>query len=300
MTANGNFKIKEDGSIETTNGKFTGEVDARSGNIGGFGIANGRIGVERGGALSSENGLTITGSYIRVGNNGCYGAIGSDMAGSIISGGVIQYAGYFNNTSSNWLTPGGVPPINYGVSIKTQNSNTCIGMDITTGNSEKSIGVNFNIQGTKQYAFCGNGIGVLRGLMEGYRLNTMVFTTADEVQTIDIKNGKYIMLGVTGSGCSVLLPTLSNLREALNISDGSSDIAVRLTIYCRWSNYNIRLVGRRHIDGNSWEYPLLRDNNNNDNWSTTMTAGDIIELLLTYCYAEHEDSYNAYILSHMH
>ena len=30
-----------------------------------------------------------------------------------------------------------------------------------------------------------------------------------------------------------------------------------------------------------------------------MAAGDTLELLLTHCYAGREDSYNAYILSHM-
>ncbi|MCR5394166.1 MAG: hypothetical protein K6E86_02065 [Bacteroidales bacterium] len=40
VTANGNFKILEDGSIEATNGKFTGEVQASSGSIGGFTIDN--------------------------------------------------------------------------------------------------------------------------------------------------------------------------------------------------------------------------------------------------------------------
>lgn len=36
VTANGNFKILEDGSIETINGKFTGEINANKGTIGGF------------------------------------------------------------------------------------------------------------------------------------------------------------------------------------------------------------------------------------------------------------------------
>ena len=34
VTANGNFKILEDGSIETTNGKFEGEIKATSGSFG--------------------------------------------------------------------------------------------------------------------------------------------------------------------------------------------------------------------------------------------------------------------------
>lgn len=38
VTANGNFKILEDGSIETINGKFSGEINATSGKIGGFTI----------------------------------------------------------------------------------------------------------------------------------------------------------------------------------------------------------------------------------------------------------------------
>ena len=38
VTANQNFKIKEDGSIEAVNGKFTGEINASSGTIGGFDI----------------------------------------------------------------------------------------------------------------------------------------------------------------------------------------------------------------------------------------------------------------------
>lgn len=40
VTANQNFKIKEDGSIEAVNGKFTGEINASSGTIGGFAISS--------------------------------------------------------------------------------------------------------------------------------------------------------------------------------------------------------------------------------------------------------------------
>ena len=43
VTANGYFKILEDGSIEAKNGKFTGEIDASSGTIGGFAIGENKI-----------------------------------------------------------------------------------------------------------------------------------------------------------------------------------------------------------------------------------------------------------------
>ena len=43
ITANGNFKILEDGSIETKNGTFTGRISSESGEIGGFTINANRI-----------------------------------------------------------------------------------------------------------------------------------------------------------------------------------------------------------------------------------------------------------------
>lgn len=301
VTANGNLKVRADGSMETTNGKFTGEIDARTGKIGGFEIANGRIGNMRDNAMLGD-GMTITHSYVRAGVSGCYGAIGSDLSGSTVSGGAIQYAGYISSTRSNYKTDM-VPHANYGMSVNVQNSETCIGMDVTVGNSSlQSIGVNFNISGSNRcYAFCGTGTGVLCGLMEGYRLNVMQFSDNDgETRMIDLRNGKYVMLGVDRQNCVAVLPSLSNVCEALNIErDSPGDIAVRLTIHCRWSTHNVRLIGRRHIEGQSWEYPLLRDNDNNDNWSVYMAAGDTLELLLTHCYAGKEDSYNAYILSHL-
>ena len=302
VTANGNLKVRADGSMETTNGKFTGEIDARTGKIGGFEIANGRIGNMRDNAMLGE-GMTITHSYVRAGVSGCYGAIGSDLSGSTVSGGAIQYAGYISSTRSNYKTDM-VSHANYGMSVNVQNSETCIGMDVTVGNSSlQSIGVNFNISGSNRcYAFCGTGTGVLRGLMEGYRLNVMQFSDNDgETRMIDLRNGKYVVLGVDRQNCVAVLPSLSNVCEALNIErDSPGDIAVRLTIHCKWGTSPVRLIGRRHIEGQSWEYPLLRDNDNNDNWSVDMAAGDTLELLLTHCYAGKEDRYNAYILSHMH
>lgn len=53
VTANGNFKILEDGSIETINGKFTGEINATSGKIGGFIIGTNSITAEGGYAGSN-------------------------------------------------------------------------------------------------------------------------------------------------------------------------------------------------------------------------------------------------------
>lgn len=58
VTANGNFKILEDGSIETINGKFTGEINATSGKIGGFVIGTNSITAEGGYSGSCVDGGT--------------------------------------------------------------------------------------------------------------------------------------------------------------------------------------------------------------------------------------------------
>lgn len=59
VTANGNFKILEDGSIETINGKFTGEINANKGTIGGFIIDESSIRSENG-YINPSTGEKIT------------------------------------------------------------------------------------------------------------------------------------------------------------------------------------------------------------------------------------------------
>jgi hypothetical protein len=63
VTANDNFKVLEDGSIEAKNGKFTGEIDATSGTIGGFSISENKI------STNSDAALQIGGESF----NTCFG-----------------------------------------------------------------------------------------------------------------------------------------------------------------------------------------------------------------------------------
>ena len=63
VTANENFKILEDGSIEAKNGKFIGEIESYKGTIGGFTIGNGRIGAE---ATQSGDGGSLALSLIHI------------------------------------------------------------------------------------------------------------------------------------------------------------------------------------------------------------------------------------------
>lgn len=62
ITANGNFKILEDGSIEAINGKFSGEITADKGTIGGFLITDNSISANGGYAGGEYGGVDASSS----------------------------------------------------------------------------------------------------------------------------------------------------------------------------------------------------------------------------------------------
>ena len=79
VTANQYFKIKEDGSIEAVNGKFTGEINASRGTIGGFAISSDSIETDDDGVLkiggasfNTRFGITSASKSVRVQANDTY------------------------------------------------------------------------------------------------------------------------------------------------------------------------------------------------------------------------------------
>lgn len=116
VTANGNFKILEDGSIIAQNGKFIGEIETQKGLIGGFEIASGRIGS----ATTSDNdyggGLAIYDDFFRVGAGNGYVMFGDDVIPSS-AGGAFTAAGRIVNTHPNTSGNYGFDQANYGLFI---------------------------------------------------------------------------------------------------------------------------------------------------------------------------------------
>lgn len=105
VTANENFKILEDGSMEAANGKFTGEINATSGNIGGFTINSGYIGIDKDG---DRKGMFLYDTMI--------GFNGTDMQAIIGTWSSLgtQLLGRFVNTKSDYLP-------NYGLVFDIEN-----------------------------------------------------------------------------------------------------------------------------------------------------------------------------------
>ena len=259
VTANGNFKILEDGSIETKNGKFTGEIDANTGKIGGFKISYGHLGIEKDGDM---NGMFLFDSMI--GFNG-------DNMQSIIG------------TWSDLGTP-------------------LLGRFINTRNDYTNYGLIFNVSGSvsnRNYAFLGTGDGILKGVVEGFRLNWIYFDRENEAKYVNLNKGKYVEVNGSYNNCVLMLPRLPDLRTALGLGTQSSeDIAVRLTVVKR-SGASVKVYGRTNqitINGSSVdnaEHPYLRDNNFGNAQYWEVSNGDAVEFLLTFSANE----YNAYTVS---
>lgn len=115
VTANENFKILEDGSIEAKNGKFTGEIESYKGTIGGFTIGNGRIGSEA--TQSGEGGsLAIYNNFFRVGGNDGYVMFGNDVIPGT-AGGAFTATGRIVNEHPNTYGNYGLDQANYGLFI---------------------------------------------------------------------------------------------------------------------------------------------------------------------------------------
>ncbi|MCD8193475.1 MAG: hypothetical protein LUD74_02800, partial [Tannerellaceae bacterium] len=78
ITANEHFKIDEDGDMECINGKFSGQITATSGTIGGFSIASSYIGVAASGTeTTGATGFSISPTLIRYSNSSIWAGFGS-------------------------------------------------------------------------------------------------------------------------------------------------------------------------------------------------------------------------------
>lgn len=81
VTANGNFKVLEDGSIEAAGGKFTGEIDATGGTVGGFDISSSSLQ-----AVSGAESMYLSAGLMRFRNGGNSVYLGSDVMPSSMGG----------------------------------------------------------------------------------------------------------------------------------------------------------------------------------------------------------------------
>ena len=251
------FRVNEAGSMYASNATISGTINANSGNIAGFTINPGYIGLDQ---TSSAKGMSLysTGVYFRSPNKKVF--LGTEMSA------FQDQLLHLEDTTNNYL-----PHVAIKFNLKGANPvNNC-------------------------FAFMGQGHGVLNGFIEGYRLNYITFPSSNNHFIMNLMLGKYVEVNGNYSDCHVYLPRLSNVREALGITSG--DFAVRLTIVLRAGYTTILWGRRKYsvggINFDTGEFPWLRDNGFGNAESWVLKTGDCVEVLLTYSINE----YNAYTIN---
>lgn len=242
VTANENFKILEDGSVEAVNGKFKGEINSNKGTIGGFTIGAGRIGSE---ATQSGDGgsLSIYSNFFRVGGNDGYVMFGNDVIpGS--AGGAFTATGRIVNEHPNRNGDYGMDQANYGLFIHVSG-------------------------GTKNYGIWSNA-----ALMAPSFVNTkaqlLTFDPNATTYSVDFSQANVILMYFQkekSSGVSVTLPNESSVAWKFGLSELPEDFATIVTFRVRPGSLAITLEG------------IYDHNENLTNYK--MAAGDSVTVLIS-------------------
>lgn len=267
VTANGYFKVKEDGSIEAVNGTFRGNVYAEGGTIGGFSIGNRHIGgadvtYNDDGTIEvkdTENGLFLYDDMIGFNDKGRQAIIGTwNNLGQPMLCRLID-------TATDYNFDFGISP-KYGIVFDIENS--------MNGN----------------FAFAGRGAGVLNGPMDGYSYKKI---TLDKTNTVfvgymDLQKANRFIVKATQGSTVVALPKIEQARDALAIGK-STPFCMRVTIIADIGSSNYKVCGRYSQQDSNKEYPW----NTEDlpvmvHWdgghyeTLEMGKGDTLEVLLVY------------------
>lgn len=216
VTANGNFRILKDGSVEAANGVFKGEIEATSGTIGGFEIGRNRIG-----AVASQTGsggsLAIYENFFRVGGDSGYVMLGNDVIPAS-AGGAFSAAGRVVNRKQNTGAQWGFDTANYGLFI-----------DVSGGT--KNYGVSSNAALIAP-SFVGTKAGILTFDSGSYK--------------VDFSQHNVILMYYNDpnySGMNVELPSELSVARQFGLSVLPDDFAATVTFRVRPGSKRITLQG---------------------------------------------------------
>lgn len=267
VTANGYFKVKEDGSIEAVNGTFRGHVYAEGGAIGGFSIGNGHIGGAD--VIYNEDG-TIE---VKDTENGLF--LYDDMIGFNDKGRQAIF-GTWNN---------------YGQPMLCRLVDTATDYNFDFGISPK-YGIVFDIENSMNgnFAFAGKGSGVLNGAMDGYAYKKIALDKANTVFVgyMDLQAATRFIVKATQDSAVVALPKIGQVRDGLAIGK-NTPFCMRITIIADIGSSNYKVCGRYSQQDNKKEYPWNTEElpvmvhwDGGHYETLNMGKGDTLEVLLVY------------------
>lgn len=253
-TVNDYFIVNTDGSIEATNATISGTVYASSGSFSGeINATSGNIG-----------GISISNDHLGLGLSGDGVSLYNDMI-------------VFNETNRQALL--GTRQVTGGLPVMLR-------LTDTVKDTVPKSAIYFSVSNSSfaNLAFSGTGDGILNGIIEGVKFYRLSATTRNMIYHADISNGNHMIVACSADGCKIELPTLSEIRNALNIPSGTS-FAIRFLVYIE-SMYEtggyIVVGGRRMTMGDSVEYLLTYDAENDvyskytiiENISYTLPSGE--------------------------
>lgn len=267
VTANGYFKVKEDGSIEAVNGTFRGNVYADGGAIGGFSIGHGHIGGAD--VIYNEDG-TIE---VKDTENGLF--LYDDMIGFNDKGRQAIF-GTWNN---------------YGQPMLCRLVDTATDYNFDFGISPK-YGIVFDIENSMNgnFAFAGKGSGVLNGAMDGYAYKKIALDKANTVFVgyMDLQAANRFIVKATQSSAVVALPKIGQVRDGLAIGK-DTPFCMRITIIADIGSSNYKVCGRysqqdskKEYPWNTEELPVMVHWDGGHYETLDMGKGDTLEVLLVY------------------
>lgn len=267
VTANGYFKVKEDGSIEAVNGTFRGNVYADGGAIGGFSIGHGHIGGAD--VIYNEDG-TIE---VKDTENGLF--LYDDMIGFNDKGRQAIF-GTWNN---------------YGQPMLCRLVDTATDYNFDFGISPK-YGIVFDIENSMNgnFAFAGKGSGVLNGAMDGYAYKKIALDKANTVFVgyMDLQAANRFIVKATQGSTVVALPKIEQVRDGLAIGK-NTPFCMRITIIADIGSSNYKVCGRysqqdskKEYPWNTEELPVMVHWDGGHYETLDMGKGDTLEVLLVY------------------
>lgn len=267
VTANGYFKVKEDGSIEAVNGTFRGHVYAEGGAIGGFSIGDGHIGGAD--VIYNEDG-TIE---VKDTENGLF--LYDDMIGFNDKGRQAIF-GTWNN---------------YGQPMLCRLVDTATDYNFDFGIFPK-YGIVFDIENSMNgnFAFAGKGSGVLNGAMDGYAYKKIALDKANTVFVgyMDLQAANRFIVKATQSSTVVALPKIGQVRDGLAIGK-NAPFCMRITIIADIGSSNYKVCGRysqqdskKEYPWNTEELPVMVHWDGGHYETLDMGKGDTLEVLLVY------------------
>ena len=253
-------RIKLEG-YTTINNSFSVDVDGTT-TMGGFKVnGNGLTNIVSGTGNTNMAYIICRNDYY-----GRFAAIGANVLPA--TSGLSSAVGRFHNTDSHgWYS-----------------TNICLYLEAKNGE--------------RNYAFVGSGNGVLNGLVAGFKHCSMT-TTKDKLTELPLKDGNIICFTCYADNSGLALPTIQNVRDALDINS-STYFSISLTFICTGSTRTARIYGKNSSVTNSSGVKWMNDSKYPQIWSNDkgtwdyleMEQGDVIQFILVY-----DGSYGAYVAS---